>query len=200
MGSIHERPSNELQALPKDRERYFRKTGFESRMSKPKPRRPLAQRVGADYDNMKPFSRKGIQNARREGRLLNYLVKRIDAIPTIPEEWVTTQERESAIQQAQVAFRESQAAEATYLRGRRHKIQEIKRRMDVMLDTAPQDFLNIITDEDEPLGYGMYQLVGELPTEKQLNFLRRLKFAGDPPRTKKDASKLIDQILREKGP
>lgn len=148
---------------------------------------------------MKPFSREGIQNARREGRLLSYLVKRIDAMPTIPEDWVTAEERESATQQARTESLESEAARATYLRGRRQKIQTIKRRMDVMLDTDPDVFLNLISDEDEPLGHCLYQLVGNLPTEKQLNFLRRLKFSGDPPRTKKAASTLIDQILREKG-
>ena len=147
---------------------------------------------------MKPISREGIRNARREGRLLRYLVKHIDAIPTIPEDWLTTEERKSAIQQAQVESRERQAAEATYLLGRRQKVLEIKRRMDAMLDTAPHVFLDLISDEDEPLGGGLYQLVGELPTEKQLNFLRRLKFAGDPPRTKKGASTLIDKILQEK--
>jgi hypothetical protein len=146
---------------------------------------------------MKPISREGIRNARREGRLLRYLVKHIDAVPTIPEDWLTAEERESAIQQAQVESRENQAAEAAYLLGRRQKIQEIKRRMDDMLDKAPHVFLDLITDEDETLGHGLFQLVGNLPTEKQLNFLRRLKFAGDPPRTKKEASKLIDQILQK---
>lgn len=89
-------------------------------------------------------------------------------------------------------------AQAAYLLGRRRKAEEIKRRMDELLEEDPDYFLEILTDEDEPLSSGPYQLFGNLPTEKQLAFLRQLKFIGEPPRTKKEASTLIDQLLEEK--
>lgn len=223
---------------------------------------------------MKPISKEGIQNARQEGRLLSYLVKRIEAMPTIPEGWLTAEERESARQaaheeslplldregrfgrsrkgnptfqigsylfwwssgpnpssitmkgreflawidqhginlpdrhlldpvaaakkQARDQTLEGQAAKA-YWMGVRARAETIKKRRDELLWENPDYYLDRMRDGEELFdGEEKANINSDIATEKQLAFLRRLKYEGVPPCTKHEASTLIDQILQEK--
>lgn len=223
---------------------------------------------------MKPISEEGIQNARREGRLLSYLVKRIESMPTITEDWLTDEERESARQashkeclplldregrfgrsrkgnptfhigpylfwwkggpnpssstmkgkdflawidqhginlpdrhlldpvvasekQARDQTLEGQAAKS-FWGGVRARSEKMKRRRDELLLENPDYYLDRMKDGEELFNSEeKAQIYSDLPTEKQLAFLRRLKYSGVTPSTKREASTLIDRILEEK--